>query len=276
MSATGRQRAAHSPAAAFRTGAYVIRFRHLDGLTHRRICPGPASPHLSTYPTVAGEQCVTGTSAGVEGRHRRTVACARDRRSPIFDRRLLTPPAQSRCPALPRITTSCSRAAADDLLERLAAVGARSRSRSTSAPITACSAGGCAVCPASRWSSMPSRPRGCSRSAIGPRCRRTRRRCRSGSESLDLVVSGLALQFVNDLPGTLVQIRRGAEAGWTAARRPARRRHASRVANIPAGRRGGDRRRRQPARGSVRRRARPGRAAAARAVRAARRRFRHA
>jgi SAM-dependent methyltransferase len=29
-----------------------------------------------------------------------------------------------------------------------------------------------------------------------------------GEQSLDLVVSGLALQFVNDLPGTLVQIRR--------------------------------------------------------------------
>ena len=36
----------------------------------------------------------------------------------------------------------------------------------------------------------------------------TRRRCRSPMRSLDLVVSALALQFVNDLPGTLIQIRR--------------------------------------------------------------------
>ena len=36
----------------------------------------------------------------------------------------------------------------------------------------------------------------------------TRRRCRSATASLDLVVSALALQFVNDLPGTLIQIRR--------------------------------------------------------------------
>ena len=36
----------------------------------------------------------------------------------------------------------------------------------------------------------------------------TRRRCRSRDASLDLVVSALALQFVNDLPGALIQIRR--------------------------------------------------------------------
>ena len=36
----------------------------------------------------------------------------------------------------------------------------------------------------------------------------TRRRCRFADGSLDLVVSALALQFVNDLPGTLIQIRR--------------------------------------------------------------------
>ena len=35
-----------------------------------------------------------------------------------------------------------------------------------------------------------------------------RRRCRSAKASLDLVVSALALQFVNDLPGVLVQVRR--------------------------------------------------------------------
>ena len=38
--------------------------------------------------------------------------------------------------------------------------------------------------------------------------RPTRRRCPSPTRSLDLVVSALALQWVNDLPGTLVQIRR--------------------------------------------------------------------
>ena len=36
----------------------------------------------------------------------------------------------------------------------------------------------------------------------------TRRPCPSPTASLDLVVSALALQFVNDLPGTLIQIRR--------------------------------------------------------------------
>ena len=36
----------------------------------------------------------------------------------------------------------------------------------------------------------------------------TRRRCRFADGSLDLVVSALALHLVNDLPGTLVQIRR--------------------------------------------------------------------
>ena len=36
----------------------------------------------------------------------------------------------------------------------------------------------------------------------------TRRRCRSPTATFDLVVSALALQFVNDLPGALVQIRR--------------------------------------------------------------------
>ena len=44
------------------------------------------------------------------------------------------------------------------------------------------------------------------------RCACGRRRrggaCRSRDGSLDLVVSALALQFVNDLPGTLIQIRR--------------------------------------------------------------------
>ena len=40
------------------------------------------------------------------------------------------------------------------------------------------------------------------------RSRPTRRPCRCATGALDLVVSGLALHFVNDLPGTLVQIRR--------------------------------------------------------------------
>ena len=35
--------------------------------------------------------------------------------------------------------------------------------------------------------------------------------------SLDLVVSALALQFVNDLPGTMIQIRACSEAGWVVA-----------------------------------------------------------
>ena len=39
-------------------------------------------------------------------------------------------------------------------------------------------------------------------------CRPTRKSLPFADQSFDLVVSGLALQFVNDLPGTLVQVRR--------------------------------------------------------------------
>ncbi len=42
--------------------------------------------------------------------------------------------------------------------------------------------------------------------------------------SLDLVVSALALQFVNDLPGALIQIRRRPEARWAVPRGDDRRR----------------------------------------------------
>ena len=42
----------------------------------------------------------------------------------------------------------------------------------------------------------------------GPRLQADEEHLPFGEQSLDLVVSGLALQFVNDLPGTLIQIRR--------------------------------------------------------------------
>ena len=42
--------------------------------------------------------------------------------------------------------------------------------------------------------------------------------------SLDLVVSALSLQFVNDLPGTLIQIRRALKPDGLFARRDDRRR----------------------------------------------------
>ena len=58
----------------------------------------------------------------------------------------------------------------------------------------------------------------------------TRRRCRSRDGSLDLVVSALALQFVNDLPGTLVQIRRALKPDGLFLAALARRRHADRIA----------------------------------------------
>ncbi len=66
--------------------------------------------------------------------------------------------------------------------------------------------------------------------------RPTRRRCRSATASLDLVVSALALQFVNDLPGTLIQIRRALKPDGLLLAALARRRHADRAA---AGLRGG-------------------------------------
>ena len=46
--------------------------------------------------------------------------------------------------------------------------------------------------------------------------------------SLDLVVSALALQFVNDLPGTLIQIRRALGRGAAAIRPRRRSRHTDR------------------------------------------------
>ena len=46
------------------------------------------------------------------------------------------------------------------------------------------------------------------RCRVTPSSSPTRRRCRFADAALDLVVSALALQFVNDLPGVLVQIRR--------------------------------------------------------------------
>ncbi len=91
----------------------------------------------------------------------------------------------------------------------------------------------------------------------------TRRRCRSATGSLDLVVSALALHFVNDLPGTLIQIRRALKPDGLFLAALAGRRDADRVA---AGlRRGRDRngRRRLAARRAVSGSARSRRAAAA-------------
>ena len=95
--------------------------------------------------------------------------------------------------------------------------------------------------------------------------------------SLDLVVSALALQFVNDLPGTLVQIRRALKPDGLFLAAHARRRHPDRVARSLRRGRKRDRGRRLAARGAIRRSARSRRAAAARRLRAAghRQRARH-
>ena len=81
----------------------------------------------------------------------------------------------------------------EDLEERLQAV-----TRSFSDVAEICYAGRVAAKAAGR--SFPvDRPR---------RSRSIRKRCRLQPESLDLAVSALAFQFVNDLPGVLAQIRR--------------------------------------------------------------------
>ena len=93
-------------------------------------------------------------------------------------------------------------------------------------------------------------------------------------ERFDLAVSLLSLQAVNDLPGTLVQIRRalkpdglflGCLFGGADPHGAAPGLHAGR---------GRDRGRREPARRALRRRARPRRPVAARRLRPAGRRFR--
>ena len=84
--------------------------------------------------------------------------------------------------------------------------------------------------------------------------------------SLDLAVSALALHFVNDLPGTLIQIRRALKPDGLFLACAARRRHADRVAAIFCRGRSRDRRRRLAARRAVRRSARSRRAAAARGL----------
>ncbi len=89
------------------------------------------------------------------------------------------------------------------------------------------------------------------------------------AQSLDLAVSALAFQFVNDLPGVLAQIRRALEAGRAIAGGDDRRRYADRAQAVL--RRGGGRMRgrRVATRRAVCRSARHRRAAAARRLRAA-------
>ena len=129
---------------------------------------------------------------------------------------------------------------------------ARWRERQGRRPIVAADAG----CRAARCDARASPP--------------TRRRLPFADGSLDLVVSALALQFVNDLPGTLIQIRRalkpdglflaaliGGDTLDRTARRPSPQAESR------------DRRRRLAARRAVRRSARARRAAAARGLCAA-------
>ena len=59
--------------------------------------------------------------------------------------------------------------------------------------------------------------------------------------SLDLVVSALSLQFVNDLPGTLIQIRRALKPDGLLLAAHGGGRHASWAAAIVCTRRGRDR-----------------------------------
>ena len=115
------------------------------------------------------------------------------------------------------------------------------------------------------------------RSGERSRSRPTRRRCRSATARSISSVSALALQFVNDLPGTLIQIRRALKPDglFLAAMIGGESLTELREAFAEAESR--DRRRRLAARRAVRRSARPRRAAAARGLRAAghRRRPRH-
>ena len=87
--------------------------------------------------------------------------------------------------------------------------------------------------------------------------------------SLDLVVSALALQFVNDLPGTLIQIRRALKPDGLLLAAHDRRRQPCRIARGLRRGRGRGRGRRVAARRAVCRSARSRRAAAARGLRAA-------
>ena len=92
--------------------------------------------------------------------------------------------------------------------------------------------------------------------------------------SLDLVVSGLSLQLVNDLPGALVQIRRALKPDGLLLASLLGGVNAERAARSLARGGGRDQRRRLAARRPVRRRARHGRAAAARRLCTAGGRFR--
>ena len=87
--------------------------------------------------------------------------------------------------------------------------------------------------------------------------------------SLDLVVSALALQFVNDLPGTLIQIRRALKPDGLLLAALIGGDSLTELREAFAAGRKRDRRRRLAARRALRRRARTGRAAAARGLCAA-------
>ena len=94
--------------------------------------------------------------------------------------------------------------------------------------------------------------------------------------SLDLVVSALSLQFVNDLPGTLIQIRRALKADGLLLAALIGGDSLTELREAFAASRKRDRRRRLAACGAVRRCARARRAAATRRLRAAGGRFRPA
>ncbi len=123
----------------------------------------------------------------------------------IFDRALLRA-RQARARALGPETFLLDRVAAD-LAERLSVVVRRfDRAVDLGTPTDALRR---LLAPAARSTpSLPPTPT--RRRAMPRRCRSspTPRRLPFADASLDLVVSALALQFVNDLPGTLIQIRR--------------------------------------------------------------------
>ena len=130
---------------------------------------------------------------------------------------------------------SCSSASADDLAERLAAVLRQVRSARS---ISARRATRCGACSPERQGRRDRRGRSAAGqlAADGLAVAADEEALPFRDGSLDLVVSALALQFVNDLPGALDPDPPRAQAGRAVAGRDARRRHADRIA--PGVRRG--------------------------------------
>ena len=182
----------------------------------------------------------------------------------IFDRTLLRA-RRARAAKLGPATFLLERAA-DDLAERLSAVLRRFDLARRSRHADRCGAA------SARW---PRRRHCCGRSDRGA-VADERLAVVADEEalpfrdaSLDLVVSALALQFVNDLPGALIQIRRALKPDGLLLAAMVGGESLAELREAFAAGRGRGRRRRVAARRAVRRSARPRRAAAARGLRAA-------